>query len=238
MSFNKFGGIVQTSDNSSGAFALAAALAHVTNDTVIPNQLNVNDISKLYTQPNPLGLAHAIYQMTGNLKLNPNMVNPEDFKATYEYDDPVDGMNPPSALVYAATIYGQPNSRVKVFFNTTGENVLGRYTVTNTGNSGKLFDTEITLIEKQHTAMAVVGPTEFISRPNSNEAQLVLVNNFNHWLALSADQCYDPATGVVAAYTTNTPLNNGNPLTTLTVNTDKLKSYDFCGIWISLTAAS
>jgi hypothetical protein len=236
MSFNNFNGVMQGNNNKCGAYALAAALDHVRNNMTCPRkQLNTNNISQGYSVvmatpfvTAPAALAQGIYETTGNLTLNP--VKNE---ATYAYANPVDGTNPPSALVYIASQFGLGRQQLLVCYTAAGKTIFENFTVTNAGADINLLATETDLITPYGN---VNGPLNYTALPAANEAHLMLVNQADHWIVITNNQCYDPGSGTVGPYTVNNPAvvapTVQSPLTQ--INFDG-HVYPFSGLWIRLS---
>jgi hypothetical protein len=223
MSFAAFNNVAQTTANSCGAFALAAALTHV-GQAQVTNVLNTADLGQGFNQPGPQALAQDIYQVTGCLSLD--MAN---LHANYRYQAPVGDMNPPSALAYMAVNYGVDPAHLYINYTNAAEQAFNAIAVVNNGGAGNLFETEVALIDSP-TYGNVLGAQDYNNLPAANEAHLLLVNGSTHWIAINNNQVYDPATGYVGAYVAN-PL----PLATITYTTGGLVHvFQFDGIWIRL----
>jgi hypothetical protein len=242
MPFTNFNGIIQTPPNSCGAFALAAALE---NFALAPQQpqadlLNTDDLTQGYThQPGAQisneggaeAFATAIYQVTGNLLLGFG-------DATYRYTAPVTNMNPPSALVYVATLFGYPTNQIAVFYTNEGSALFSPIPVLNPGAGSNLLDTEIELLGRINNGggMIIAGPTDYLAvPPPDGKVQIVLVQQGQHWLAINHTQLYDPGTGFVGAYT----LTDTDGDLSFNYTTDEVvRENDFSGIWIELTSGA
>lgn len=230
MPFNAYQGVQQTTDNSCGAFSLAAALVHLGSAT-IPNILNTGNLAQRYTAPGPEALAQRIYQTTGNLLLNLLAPAPT---ATYQYEEPVGDYNPPSALAFVARQFGPAVHNIIVYYNNQAAGLLQNIQVTNVGAGADLLETEINLITTQPAYGLVNGPVNYTQKPGPNEAHLLVVENLNHTIALNENEVYDPGYGYVGPYTLN---NNGPlPLTQIsfTLPGGLVVKYDFSGVWIRL----
>ncbi|EHQ24869.1 hypothetical protein [Mucilaginibacter paludis] len=236
MSFNAFINIAQPAgSNSCGAFALAALLQNfgLQQQNQQAYLLNTENMASGYTQPgpevsynnDPLAFAQSIYQVTG-------ILNTDATNAVYQYLNPVSDMNPPSALVYIATLFGYPPDRITVQYNNAGMNMFSSLHVTNAGAGGTLLNTEITLLAGINDAgnMIIAGPVNYSNRPNNTQLQMILVDNGTHWIALNSTQLYDPGTGEVGSYTD--PVDNGGVWSCTCPGTNR--TYDFSGIWIQL----
>jgi len=221
MPFNNYNGVEQTSTNSCGAFALAAALDHIGH----ANYTNILDTANLangFTAAGPAAFAQSIYQITGCLNLGLNT-------ATYQYEAPVEDMNPPSALAYMAVQHGANPANIMTRYNNAAMATFQAMNVTNPGGAPDLLNTEIGLINPPALGN-IVGPTDYIALPVGGQAQLLLVNDNAHWIAINSFQVYDPGTGFVGPYaadpgfTAFTYVFNGAP-----------RSYTFSGLWIQLS---
>lgn len=218
MPLNNYQNVVQTSVNSCGAFALAAAMAEFNPNSLI-NGLDVNNLGLGYTLFNPAPFAQSLYQFTGNLLL--------DFatgQATYQYQSPAQDMNAPSALVVTALNLGVADNQIRVLYTAGGNTMFGAITVTNNGAGTNLLQTETALIAQ--TQVHVVGPTPYVL-PANNEVHLLVVNNGTHWLALTNNEVYDPGTGFVGPYQSTV-----NPVTITYNNGGIVTQCSFTGIWI------
>jgi hypothetical protein len=218
MPLNNYQNVVQTSVNSCGAFALAAALTEVNPNGLI-NGLDVNNLGNGYSLFNPEPFAQCLYQFTGNLSLN--------FltgQATYQYQSPAADMNSPSAIVTSAINFGVAANQIRVLYTTDGNNLFGAITVTNNGAGANLLQTETTLLAQAN--VNVVGPTPYVL-PVNNQVHLLVVNNGTHWIALTKNAVYDPATGFVGAYQSA-----ANPVTITYQNGGLVTVCNFTGIWI------
>lgn len=225
MSFAAYNNVVQTTPNSCGAFALAAALAHV-GQVQITDILNTANLAQGFNQPGPQSLAQHIYQVTGCLDLDMANLN-----ATYQYQAPVADMNPPSALAYMAVRFGINPANLSTNYNNAAELAFNAIAVVNNGGQGNLFLTEQALINPPVYGN-VTGPLDYNVLPAANEAHLLLVNNNTHWIVINNNQVYDPGTGYVGAYTVNNPF----PLATITYTVGNLVNvFQFDGIWIKLS---
>jgi hypothetical protein len=225
MSFAAFNNVIQTSPNSCGAFALAAALSHL-GRVQITNVLNTADLAQGFNQPGPQSLAQLIYQVTGNLDIDFANLN-----ATYRYQAPVADTNPPSALAYMAVRFGVTAANITINYNNAAEQAFSAIAVVNNGGAGDLLNTEIALINSP-TYGNVNGNVNYGVLPAANEAHLLLVNNNTHWIVITNNQVYDPGTGFVGAYVVNHPL----PLTTLTyILNGIVEAFQFSGLWIKLS---
>ncbi|MGN7824014.1 hypothetical protein ACTJJB_28070 [Chitinophaga sp. 22536] len=232
MAFNAYHGVTQTTDNSCGAFSLAAALVHL-GATAVPTILNTGNLTQRYTAPGPAALAQRIYQTTGNLLLNLAVPAPT---ATYQYEEPVDNYNPPSALAYIASQFGLTTNNVIVYYTNQAAGILQNIQATNVGAGPDLLETEIDLITTQPAYGLVNGPVNYTQKPGAQEAHLLVVENLNHTIALNDTEVYDPGYGYVGPYTLN---NNGPlPLTQIsfTLPSGLVVDYDFSGVWIKLKA--
>lgn len=230
MAFNAYHGVQQTTTNSCGAFALAAALTHLGSAT-LPDILNTGNLAQRYTAPGPAALAQRIYQITGNLLLNLLAPTPT---ATYRYQAPVNDYNPPSALAFVARQFGLAVNNIIVYYNNNAAGILQHIQVTNVGAGTDLLATEIDLITTQPAYGLVNGPVNYTQKPGPKEAHLVVVENLNHTIALNETELYDSAYGYVGPYTLN---NNGPlPLTQIsfTLPSGPTVNYQFSGVWIKL----
>jgi hypothetical protein len=225
MPFANYNGVVQTTPNSCGAFALAAALDHIG----VANIMNVLDTANLangFTQPGPQAFAQSIYQVTGCLDIDFGALT-----ATYQYQAPVADTNPPSALAYMAVQSGAAAGNVLIRYNNAAFVAFAAIAVLNAGGAGNLLATEINLINAPAFGN-VVGPINYLALPAPGEAHLLLVSGNTHWIAINNLEVYDPATGFVGPYVVNAPL----PLVNLTyVMGGMPHPYVFDGVWISLT---
>ena len=202
MPLTRYQNVVQTTANSCGAFALAAALAHSNPESLI-DCLDVNLVATGYTLFTPAPFAQSLYQFTGNLSLN--FINAQ---ATYQYQSPAQDMNAPSALVNTAINFGVAANRIRVFYTTGGNTLFGAIAVTNNGAGANLLATETTLLDEDN--VIVNGPTPY-ALPVNPQVHLLVVNHGTHWIALTHDQVYDPATGFVGPYApAGTPVNTIN----------------------------
>lgn len=244
MSFNSFDNVVQTTTNSCGAFALAAALVNfdLADQTTQACLLNTADLKKGYTASGPSvvysgaasAFAESIYQVTGNLLLGTD--------ATYEYDTPTNvNMNPPSALVYVATLFGHPPGTIAVKYTGAGMGLFEPLGVTNKGWGANLFATEINLLSliAGSSAMVIAGPMDYAGKPKTEGfVQIVLVNDGGHWLAISNNQLYNPGDGYVGNYQLAIDQDNVSFEYITGVEPDqKTNKYVFSGIWIELPKA-
>lgn len=221
MSFAAYNGVQQTTANSCGAFALAAALVHLgrIDATYI---LNTADLAQGFNQRRSALLAEFIYQSTGNL-----LLDHANGDATYQYLNPVSDMNAPSALACKATEFGV--THINSFYNNAAGLVFSAFQVTNAGAGVNLLDTEINLINPPRYGN-VNGPVDYDELPAINEVHLLLVNNNDHWVVISNNQLYNPGDGFVGPYTANHPL----PLTAISYNNGADQHLPFCGLWMSL----
>ena len=226
MSFNAYNNVVQTTPNSCGAFALAAALSHL-NHAQLTNKLNAADVSQGFSVPDPQGFAQSIYQVTGNLFI--------DFvhgNATYRYQAPVADMNPPSALAFMAVLHGVDPNNININYNQVADLAFNSINVLNNGGAGNLLDTETAIINIPPVLGNIHGPVNYDALPGPGKAHLLLVNNKQHWIVINDQHVYDPATGYVGGYVVNDPL----PLTTLTYNFNHITEVcNFSGLWIELS---
>jgi len=237
MPFNNYNGVVQNTPNSCGAFALAAALSDLKNLPL--KRLDTNNIVNRYTinTITPANFATSIYEITGCLLLQGNPLNPlPPPTATYQYLAPVQDMNPPSALAYVASKMGILPAHIFVYYNNQAAQMFQAYAVTNPGTVGNLLNNEINIIGTAPVYGNPVGPTDYIALPGPNQVDLLLVGNYDHWVAINANQIYDPATGFVGAYiTTPNLIGAGNPLTQLSYNNGAIHNTNFCGVWIRMS---
>ena len=225
MSFAAFNNVVQTTPNSCGAFALAAALVHL-GQVQVTNVLNTADLAQGFNQPGPQSKGQFIYQVSGCLNLD--FVNGN---ATYRYQAPVADMNPPSALAYMAVRNGITPGNITINYNNAAGLVFSAIAVVNNGGAGDLLNTEIALINSPAYGN-VNGNVNYNALPGANEAHLLLVNNNTHWIVINNNQVYDPGTGYVGAYVANNPL----PLATITYTlNDVAQVFQFNGLWIKLS---
>jgi hypothetical protein len=225
MPFAAFNNVVQTTPNSCGAFALAAALVHL-GRLQVTNVLNTADLAQGFNQPGPQSQAQNIYQVTGCLNLDFVHLN-----ATYRYQAPVADMNPPSALAYMAVRYGTTPGNITINYDDAADQTFSAIAVVNNGGAGDLLNTEIALINSPAYGN-VNGNVDYTALPGLNEAHLLLVNNNTHWIVINNNQVYDPGTGYVGAYVVNNPL----PLATLTYTLNNVAQvFQFSGLWIRLT---
>ncbi len=223
MSFAAYNGVQQSTNNSCGAFALAAALVHL-NRATVPALLDAANLkSNGWGQLAPKNLALAIYQTTGCLNINTGIV---PRTATYQYANPVVNMNPPSALLYMAAKHGVKeanisyNAAAQAFFTATG--------VTNASAGGlNLLEMETDIIHTPFYAN-ITAPVNYNRLPVANEVHLILVNNYSHWVVISNNELYNPGNGFVGAYTIN------NPFTNINYNNGAPQTLQFSGMWISL----
>jgi hypothetical protein len=237
MSFDIFNGIEQSTANSCGAYALAAALENfgLAQQTHQANLLNTANLATGYSQAGPAvsntegagAFAASIYQVTGNLLLSNT--------AIYEYLVPVSDMNPPSALVYVATLFGYSPNHIAVRYTNAGMATFDALQVTNNGTGGSLLNTEIDLLTiiNQNQGMIIVGPVNYNGIPDATHVQIVLVQNGQHWIAVNNAQLYDPGTGYVGAYQL---VDNEGQLSFDYEMADVTHENDFSGIWIELRA--
>ena len=232
MPFTHFNGIVQATDNSCGAFALAAAMDNF--GLALANQnaqlLNTNNLAQGFNQGvrvvSPGGGAAAfgtsVYQVTGELNLDFTVPD-----ATYQYTAPiVSDMNSPSALAYIANLFAFATT---VFYDQNGSDTFNAVQVTNPTGQGNLFDTEVALLQTLPNVVITPSLGGYTALPAANQVHLLLVNN-EHWVAINNTQLYDSETGYVGAY-------NHNPLPLVTVSymwLGAVKDYPFSGIWIQL----
>ncbi|MVT09003.1 hypothetical protein [Chitinophaga tropicalis] len=217
MSFERFQGVNQTSPNSCGAFALAAALEDM-GLAEIPMALNTEVIVEGYTKPSPQAYAQRIYQITGNVMLGESV-------AMYQYSSPAMHQNPPSALTCVAHRSGMEASCIRVSYNIAAQEYFSRLELQNISPWPNLFDAEVALISPQFGE--VMGPVEYLSFPEKNQVHLLGVNDHKHWIVIGYDTCYDSASGTVCRYDREQPL----PLRTFITLERK---YKFSGWWISL----
>ena len=205
MSFDNFDTIKQGAENSCGAFALAAALC---NFVLVPQTqqallLNTANLATGYNQPghavsntgSPTAFAESIYVITGNLSFGIGVAN-------YQYSELVSNINPPSALVYIATLFGFAPNRIAVRYTNAGMEMFQALAVTNTGTGGSLLNTEIGLLNgiNNNQGMIIAGPMDYENVPTAMQVQLILVNRGRHWLAINSTQLYDPGNGYVGPY--------------------------------------
>lgn len=234
MSFAAYNGVQQTTANSCGAFALAAALSHTgyAPADVLINELNTTNLANGFNQPGPRAFAQRLYQITGCLFID--FAPPA--KATYQYQKPVADMNPPSALAYMASKMLVPVARLAIRYNNVAQAVFSNITVTNPGVPAlnNLLQIETALIHNQY---GTVAQASYSALPAANAAHLLLVSNNRHWIAINNTQLYDPATGYVGAFTTTPPvLGPANLMTQLSYTMLGVTfNFDFNGIWIQLT---
>jgi hypothetical protein len=238
MSFANYNGVVQVGNNSCGAFALAAALSDLKNLPL--KRLDTLHVANRYSSntTTPANFATSLYQITGCLLLQGNPLPPHNPppSATYQYMNPVQNMNPPSALAYVACKNGVQPANIFVKYNNVASNLFQAYPVTNGGTIGSLLANEISIIGTAPIYGNPVGITDYIALPGANQAHLLLVGNFDHWVALNANEIYDPATGFVGPYvTTPHPVNAQNPLTRLTYNNGDVHNLNFCGLWMEMS---
>lgn len=232
MPFTNYNGIVQTTANSCGAFALAAAMDNF--GVPLPNQnanlLNTANLALGFNGPvsvvantGAAAFGNSIYQVTGNLALD--MTVPS---ATYQYTAPaVSDMNSPSTIAYVASLFAFPPV---VFYNMAGQITFNAVPVTNPTGQGNLFDTEVAIMATVPAITVNHPAVNHLALPGPNQVHILLVNN-NHWIAINDTQLYDPGTGYVGAYNVNAPL----PLATITYDWHGvLQVYNFSGIWIQL----
>ncbi|HWK04463.1 MAG TPA: hypothetical protein VNS58_12570 [Puia sp.] len=232
MPFTNFNGIVQTTANSCGAFALAAAMDNF--GMPLPNQnanlLSTANLATGYSVAGPVvssaggasAFAESIYPVTGNLLLD--LTVPD---ATYQYLAPVSDMNSPSTLAYVASLFG---FAPVVYYDATGFATFNGVVVTNPTGQGNLFDTEVAIMATEAAITVTPSLGGYTTLPAANQVHILLVDN-NHWIAINNTQLYDPATGYVGVYNVNAPL----PLVTITyMHNGIVEDYDFSGIWIEL----
>lgn len=224
MPFANYNGVVQTTPNSCGAFALGAALEHIG----LAHTTNVLDTANLvngFNQPGPQAFAQSIYQVTGCIDI--------DFAAltaTYQYQAPVANTNPPSAILYMAVELGANPANILTRYNNAAGAAFGAIHVLNPGAAGTLLNTEINLINPPALGN-VNGPVNYLALPVGGEAHILLVNGNTHWIVISNNQLYDPATGYVGPYVANAPL----PLVTISYHIGGIAHvYPFSGLWIRL----
>ncbi|WP_315823808.1 hypothetical protein [Paraflavitalea speifideaquila] len=130
MSFAAYNNVVQTTTNSCGAFALAAALTHL-GKAQVANLLNTADLGQGFNLPGPQALAQKIYQVTGCLNLD--MAN---LHANYRYQSPTSDRNPSAALAYMAVYYGVDPAHLYINYNNAGEQTFNAVQVVNNGGAG------------------------------------------------------------------------------------------------------
>src|SRR5689334_7499366 len=123
MSLQAYKNIKQTTDNSCGAFALAAALSHLGRAQII-GQLNTERISDGFHSPAPAAFAQRIYQITGCIVLGMT-------EATYKYTAPVSNRNAPSAMAYMASQLGLQTNQIRVLYNNDAGRIFGSMKVNN-----------------------------------------------------------------------------------------------------------
>jgi hypothetical protein len=197
--------------------------------------LNTANLEAGYSQAGPAiantggagAFAQGIYQVTGNLLLSNS--------ATYEYLTPVSDMNPPSALVYVAVLFGYGPNHIAVRYSNAGMEIFDAVQVTNNGTGGSLLNTEIDLLTiiNQNQGMIIVGPVNYNGLPDATHVQVVLVQNGQHWIAVNSTQLYDPGTGYVGVYQL---IENEGQLSFEYQMEDVTHENDFSGIWIELRA--
>jgi hypothetical protein len=232
MPFTNYNGIQQTTANSCGAFALAAAMDNF--GMPLPNQnahlLNTANLAQGFDQAvsvvsntGAAAFGDSIYEVTGNLLLD--LTVPE---ATYQYTAPaVSDMNSPSTLAYVASLFG---FAPVVYYDATGFATFNGVPVTNPTGQGNLFDTEVAIMATQAAITVTASLGGYTTLPAANQVHILLVDN-NHWVAINNTQLYDPATGYVGVYNVNAPL----PLVTITYMYNGIvEDYNFSGIWIEL----
>lgn len=241
MSFNNFNTIVQTTANSCGAFALAAALenfplAQQTQQAHLLNTANLalgysGTLTAVANTGTPQAFAESIYAVTGNLLLGAG-------EATYQYTEPAaTNMNPPSAMVYIATLFGYVPKQIAVKYNNTGMQMFTAFEVTNLGNGGDLLNTEIEqlLLINNQQGMVIAGPLDYTDQPLHNQVQIILVQDGQHWLAINSTELYDPGTGYVGPYDLVLD-EDGQQSFNYTMDED-VHENGFSGIWIQLNSA-
>jgi len=230
MSFANFSTIQQTSLNSCGAFALAAAMDNfgLALQKQTAKLLNTVDLAQGFNQADtvidvgtPADFAGSIYQVTGNL-----LIDFIAMEATYQYTNPVSDMNSTSTIAYVANLFGFTTT---VFYDATGQTTFSFVQVPNVTGQGNLFATEVAIMGTVPITITA-SLAGYSTLPAQNQVHILLVNN-NHWVAINDKQLYDPGTGYVGAYTVNAPL----PLATITYPYGGgIKDYPFSGIWIQL----
>ena len=204
MPFNNFNGVTQTTANSCGAFALAAALNDLGYLVIPPlDRLDTANLANRYNVPSQTAASVAaalkLYQVSGNLVMNAAVPN-----ATYQYQNPVADTNPPSALVFLAHQNGVPVASVMTSYDANAAAMFGAFAVTNVGAAGNLLVTETALILGPPAYGGVVGPIAYPGPPAApGTIHILSVNNGAHWIAINDTQVYDSGTGFVGAYVYN-----------------------------------
>jgi len=158
------------------------------------------------------------YQASGVLELEL-----EEQRARYAYAG--SGMNAPSAL---ATIAAQAGYRVReVVISSACKATYKELSVSNSG-CRNLYTTEKALLTRIGVA---VREREGFDPPPDGSLSLVLVRDGEHWVAVSGEELYDPATGGVEEWS-----RVADHPTDLTTTTDM--TYDCTGLRITVALPS
>lgn len=233
MSFNTYNKVIQSSANSCGAFALAAALTDLGCPNMPANipRLNTGNLALGYTVAPPFVESHSfgdvIYQTTGCL-----CINDDNTTAVYKYTTPLVDTNPPSALAFVAIQCGIAPANVIVNITPDTQIQFTGITLEQQGAAGDLYNTECNLINPPTYGTLVPNAT-YTHKPEPNECHLLLVNNAQHWIAINNTQVYDSATGFVGNYFFNDDIE----FTTLTYTLpdNEVVICNLSGLWLQLS---
>lgn len=192
MSFVAWRGVVQDGPESCGAFALGAVLDHVGAPAAIPiMRLDMAMPVPSYRDPaapNPLPRTPAnLYRATGVL----HFIGAG--RAAYVPAEPVSGRNAPSAIVSLACAAGCPTT-VSISLDTTRRFLA----VQVDGFHQNLFALESAMIGRLGVQIHEGVPWSPVD--GGGPARLVLVNDADHWVAVTDAELYDPGTGRVGPY--------------------------------------